>query len=332
MKITLDSPLDMHLHLREDEMLRNVAPFSAKDFSGAMIMPNLVPPIDNLKRLLQYKADIYDATKGEIFKPYLTAFLKNYTREELLTFKDEIIAIKLYPAGATTNSDGGVEDLSHAADTLKLMEELGIPLSVHGENPKSHVLEREKDFLPTYEQIAKDYPKLKIIMEHITCVDAVKLLDKYDNLYATLTVQHLLITFDDIAGGLLNPHLFCKPIAKTFEDRDALRKLAFSAHPKVMFGSDSAPHPKSSKEGATSAAGCFTTPIALPCLVELFEKFDALDNLQAFISDNAKKIYGINPPEKKVTLEKKSFIVPEIYGDVVPTFAGEEVTWSVVSE
>jgi len=330
MKITLESPLDMHLHLREGEMLNNVAPLSAKDFCGAVIMPNLVPPITDMARLLQYKADIYSATEKFVFKPYLTVFLQNYTREELLTFKDEVIAIKLYPAGATTNSDGGVEDLSDAAPTLKIMEELGIPLSVHGETVKSHVLEREKDFLPTYEDLAVKYPKLKIIMEHITCKEAVDLLDKYDNLFATITLQHLMITFDDISGGLHNPHLFCKPIAKTFEDRNALRELAFGAHPKVMFGSDSAPHPQSAKEKDDPAAGCFTAPVILPCLAELFDKHDALDNLQKFISGNAQKIYGIQPPVKTVTLEKKPFVIPEIYGDVVPVFAGKEISWSVV--
>lgn len=330
MKITLNSPLDMHLHLREGSMLRNVAPLSAKYFCGAVIMPNIVPPIVTMDRLLEYKAAIYKATKGYLFKPYLTLFLKNYTKDELLIFKDEIIAVKLYPAGATTNSDGGVEDLSDAAPTLKLMEELGIPLSVHGETIKSHILEREKDFLPTYEDIARKYPKLKIIMEHITCKEAVELLERYENLYATITLQHLLITFDDITESLHNPHLYCKPIAKTFEDRDALRALAFSAHPKVMFGSDSAPHPKSAKEADTPAAGCFTAPIILPCLADLFDKHDALDKLQAFISDNAQNIYGITPYETSVTLEKKPYVVPDIYGDVVPAFAGKELNWTVV--
>ena len=330
MEVILNSPLDMHLHLRQDDVLSAVAPLSAKHFAGAVVMPNLIPPVDSMERLMQYKADIYSAINGAVFKPYLTAFLKNYTREEIITFKDEVIAFKLYPAGATTNSDGGVEDLSHASDTLAMMEEMGIPLCVHGENPKSHVLERERDFLPTYAALAEKFPKLKIIMEHITCKEAVELLNNYDNLFATITLQHLLITFDDIAGGLLNPHLFCKPIAKTFADRDALRELAFSAHPKVMFGSDSAPHTRDKKECGLSAAGCFTAPVILPLLTDLFDKHGVLANLQAFLSDNACKIYGITPPPKKVVLRKEPWCVPEAYGEFIPAFANTKVDWSVI--
>jgi dihydroorotase len=166
-------------------------------------------------------------------------------------------------------------------------------------------------------------------MEHITTKESVAALEKFENLYETITIHHLLITLDDVAGGMLQPHLFCKPIAKRPEDREALLKVALSAHPKVMFGSDSAPHPKHAKENCGCAACVFTAHIALQILAELFEKFDILDNLEAFISDNAKNIYGIEPLHKTVTLEKKPFKVPAEYNGVVPMYANEEIAYSI---
>jgi len=166
-------------------------------------------------------------------------------------------------------------------------------------------------------------------MEHITTKESVAVLERFDNLYATITLHHLLITLDDVAGGMLKPHLFCKPIAKRPEDREALLKVALSGHPKVMFGSDSAPHPKHAKEACGCAAGVFTAPIALQLLAELFEKHNALENLQRFISDNAQRIYGITPIEKEVILERKSFRVPTEYNGVVPIYANEEIAYSI---
>ena len=167
-------------------------------------------------------------------------------------------------------------------------------------------------------------------MEHITTKEAVDLLQKYDNLYATITVHHLYITLDDVIGGMMQPHLFCKPIAKKPEDKEALIKLAISGNKKVMFGSDSAPHPKASKENSNSSAGVFTAPFALPALAELFEKHDALDKLQDFVSNHAQKIYDYTPITKTVTLKKEQWEVPAMYGDVVPMFAGEKLGWRVV--
>jgi dihydroorotase len=166
-------------------------------------------------------------------------------------------------------------------------------------------------------------------MEHITTKESVAALERFDNLYATITVHHLFITLDDVAGGMLQPHLFCKPIAKRPEDREALLNVALVAHPKVMFGSDSAPHPKHAKENCGCAAGVFTAPIALQLLTELFEKHGVLDNLQAFISGNAKNIYGVNPRNKTVTLEKKPFKVPAEYNGVVPMYANEKIAYSI---
>ncbi|KIM09489.1 MAG: dihydroorotase [Sulfurovum sp. FS08-3] len=330
--ITLNTPLDMHLHLRDNDMLQTVAPLTAKSFAAALVMPNLVPPITTKEQLKSYAQRIKIAQGEEDFEAHLTLFFQpTYTKEFLEEVREDIIALKLYPAGITTNSDGGVSnfDIEELRPTLSAMSELGIPLCVHGET-NGFVMEREAEFVSIYEQLASAFPNLKIIMEHITTKESVEALDKYPNLYATITIHHLLITLDDVAGGMLQPHLFCKPIAKRPIDREALRRVALSGHPKVMFGSDSAPHPQSAKESCGCAAGVFTAPIALQLLVELFDKEGAdRENLQKFISDNAKNIYGIHPKEKRVTLEQKPFQVPPIYGNVVPMYAGEEIGWSI---
>ncbi len=328
----LTAPLDMHLHLRDGEMLNNIAKSSANTFSGAIIMPNLVPPVSTKKEVIAYKERIMKAIGDEKFTPYMTLFFKpSYDKAFLESVRDEITAIKLYPAGITTNSEGGVSgfDVEELRPALEAMSELDIPLCVHGET-NGFVMDREAEFVSIYEKLASAFPKLKIIMEHITTKASVEALDKFENLYATITLHHLLITLDDVAGGMLKPHLFCKPIAKRPEDREALLKVALSAHPKVMFGSDSAPHPKHAKESCGCAAGVFTAPMALQVLAELFENEHAsLENLQAFVSGNAQNIYGITPLDKTVTLEKKKFKVPSDYNGVVPMYADEEIAYSI---
>ncbi len=333
MKIELNSPLDMHLHLRDGDMLKVVAPLSAKSFSSAIIMPNLVPPVTTIDGVISYKERILESCGDEKFEPLMTLFFKDsYDYEFLNRAKEYIAAVKLYPDGVTTNSKGGANkiDSESLKDTLEAMSKLNIPLSVHGES-NGFVMDREREFISVYEDLASSFPKLKIIMEHITTKDSVELLDRYPNIYATITLHHLLITLDDVAGGMLRPHLFCKPIAKREEDREALLKVALSAHPKVMFGSDSAPHPKSAKESCGCAAGVFTAPIALEVLTSLFDRHNKLPNLQKFVSDNAQKIYNLSPLKKIVTLEKKSSLVPKSYGEVTPMYAGEELDWSITS-
>jgi len=322
----------MHLHLRDGVMLENIAPLTAYSFSGALIMPNLVPPVTSKEDVLAYRERVMAAVPNDYFEPYMTLFYQNYDKKFLVDVADEITAIKLYPAGITTNSEGGVSsfDIEEMRPTLEAMSELDIPLCVHGETD-GFVMDREAEFMSIYELLAKNFPKLKIIMEHITTKEAVAMLDKYENLYATITVHHLLLTLDDVIGGMMMPHHFCKPIAKRPEDLDALLSVALEAHPKVMFGSDSAPHPREKKEACGCAAGVFTAPIALQLLCEIFEQFDKLDNLQDFVSDNAQRIYGICPEFKEVTLEKRPFTVPEIYGNVVPLYAGETLNWAIES-
>ena len=333
----INEPLDMHLHLRDGDMLSLVGPLTSETFSGALVMPNLVPPITTKEELLSYKQRINDVCLDDNFEPYVTLFFKNdYSYEFLEDIKNEIIAIKLYPAGITTNSETGVAsmDVEVLRPTLESMSRLGIPLCIHGET-NGFVMDREKEFMPIYEAIAVAFPNLKIIMEHITTKNAIELLDKYDNLYATVTLHHLLITLDDVAGGMLQPHLFCKPIAKRPEDRSALLNAALEAHPKLMFGSDSAPHPKHKKESCGCAAGVFTSPIALQVLTQLFEKHGKLDNLNKFVSLNAQKIYNLTPVKKTVKLIKKDFIVPSAYEykdeSVVPMYWGEKLSWSIKS-
>lgn len=330
MTITLRSPLDMHLHFREGAMLELVAPFSAKQFAGGVIMPNLVSPVDSLPQLFAYREKIVHACGQEPFTPLMTLFFRPYSRQELIEAAPHIIGIKLYPAGITTQSENGVSDFSSIDETLAVMEELGIPLLVHGESG-GFVMDRENEFLSVYERIARTFPRLHIVMEHITTGDAVRFLDQHENISATVTLHHLLITLDDVVGGLMEPDLFCKPIAKTPEDRATLRQAVFGGHEKIMFGSDSAPHPRHKKECVGCAAGIFSAPVALPLLVETFENAGCLDRLQGFVHDNAVKRYNLTPPEKSVTLQRQPWRVPDLYGETKPYHSGRELRWSIVA-
>ncbi|EAK0823447.1 dihydroorotase [Campylobacter lari] len=330
--MTLKNPLDMHLHLRDESMLELVAPFSAKDFKAGVIMPNLITPLTEITALKAYKERILKACKNENFTPLMTLFFKDYDEKFLEKAKDELFAIKLYPAGITTNSDNGISsfDIEKLKPTLNAMSELGLPLLVHGET-NDFVMDREANFAKIYEKLAKNFPKLKIIMEHITTKVSCDLLKDYENLYATITLHHLMITLDDVVGGKMDPHLFCKPIAKRYEDKDALCELAFSGYEKAMFGSDSAPHPLHTKECCGCAAGVFSAPVILPVLAELFEKYSNETNLQKFISDNACKIHNLKfEKDKIITLEKQEWQVAQKYGDVVPFMAEKTLNFKVI--
>ena len=272
MEVTIKNPMDMHLHLRQDDMLQKITPLSAKYFSDALIMPNTHPPITEEDQINDYYNQIIENKQDNQFQPHLTIFFnENLNYDFLEKIKDKIIAVKLYPAWITTNSEGWVEeiDIQKLWDIFQDMSDLGIPLCVHGET-SGFVMDREKEFTQIYEKLASNFPDLKIIMEHITTKESAELLDKYDNLYATVTLHHLMITLDDVVWWLMIPHNFCKPIAKRPEDNQALREKALQAHPKLMFGSDSAPHPVHKKECCGCAAWVFTAPIALQMLTELF--------------------------------------------------------------
>lgn len=332
----LKNPLDMHLHLRDEAMLKLVAPFSAKNFSAAVIMPNLVSPLCDIESLKSYKKRILESCGNENFTPLMTLFFKNYDEKFLEKAKNEIFAIKLYPAGITTNSQGGVSsfELENLKTTLNAMSELKIPLLVHGET-NDFVMDRERNFAKIYELLAKNFPKLKIVMEHITTKKLCELLKDYENLYATITLHHLMLTLDDVIGGKMNPHLFCKPVAKHYKDKDALCELAFNAYEKVMFGSDSAPHPKHEKECCGCAAGIFSSSVAICVLAELFEKNSSEENLQKFLSDNACKIYDFKfQKDKTFILKKQGWQIPNEYKyeneRLVPYMAGQNLSFKIV--
>ncbi len=334
--LILNSPLDMHLHIRQGEMLKSVLPISARQFAGGLIMPNLQPPIMTEEHLDNYHQEIINSLAEHNLKnsfvPYMTIFFKNsYDRNFLKSIREKITAVKIYPSGVTTNSEAGVLslDLDEVGSVLEIMQDLNIPLSIHGETNGS-VFEREAEFLPTYEMLARNFPKLKIMMEHISDRRTVELLNKYNNLYATVSLHHLSLTYDDILGGSLKPHLFCKPIIKSNKDREALRELVLSGNEKVMFGSDSAPHPREKKESSSGSAGIFSAPVLLSGIVSFFEKNDKLNLLDNFLSFNARKIYNLNNVvERKIELIRENWRVADQYAGVVPLFAGETLEWKV---
>ncbi|MFW6307995.1 MAG: dihydroorotase [Campylobacterales bacterium] len=331
-RLILDSPIDMHLHLRDGDMLNRVIAFSATNFSAAVVMPNISPPIKSAKDMLEYKDRILQSCNRSDFRPLMTLYLhKDICIEEIKEAQNHNLhGVKLYPFGVTTNSEDGAKSIftRNNEEVFEYMQSRNIPLLIHGES-SGFCLDREGEFLMIFEEIAKKYPKLKVVAEHITTEKVAKAIKHIPNLYGTITLHHLLITLDDVIGGSLNPHNFCKPIAKRYEDRDALLELALSAYEKVCFGSDSAPHLKEKKECANGAAGIFSAPVLLPMLAELFEKHSALSSLQAFVSDNAKNIFNLQEiPKKEVVLVRKEFVIPDIYSDVVPFFAGESIGWS----
>ncbi len=325
--LILHSPVDMHVHLRQGPMLSLVAPYTARDFAAAVAMPNLTTPVTDAEQVLSYRESILAAVAGHVFEPLMTLFFRPFSRQELQAVKPHILGVKLYPSGMTTHSETGVAELDQAEPTLALMEELDIPLLVHGE-ACGFVMDREALFLPVAERWARNFPRLRIVLEHLTTRQAVTLLDRVDRMYATITLHHLLLTRDDVLGGLMQPHLFCKPIAKRPEDRDALQQAAL-AHPKVFFGSDTAPHPVEAKEAPGCAAGIFSAPVALPALADFFEQHKALDRLQGFVSDQACAAYGLRPPRKEVRLVRETWTVPRRIGTVVPYLAGKPLNWRV---
>ncbi|MDD6056164.1 MAG: dihydroorotase [Helicobacter sp.] len=329
--LKIKSPYDMHLHLRDKEMLESVAKFSAKYFSGGVVMPNLAQPISSVDLALAYKQRILAACGDDNFTPFMTLYLnENLDKKELQrAVENDIRILKLYPKGATTNSENGVSDVlsPKMLEILEIAQELGFFLSIHGESG-GFSLDREVEFHPIFSELAQTFPKLKIIFEHLSDRRSIALVEKYENLFATLSLHHISMSLDDVIGGALNPHNFCKPILKLPQDRDALLSVALSAHSKFAFGSDSAPHLKSAKETAKGAAGIFSAPILLPALIEIFEKHNKLENLEKFVSLNAQKIYNLKGDSKEIVLVKKEMKIPELIDGICPLRAGEILSWS----
>lgn len=337
-EITLYNPLDMHLHLREGEMLKNIIDFSVSQFIAAVVMPNLSTPVTTAKLALEYQAEILKNTQDRLFFPLVALYLtESLDQEEFKKCTNNGFKIfKLYPRGVTTNSYSGLDEIftPSTLEIFEMMEDKGIILCVHGET-NGFCLDREYEFGKILVKIAQKFPRLKIILEHMSDHRSIRLLEEYKNIYATLTLHHITMTLDDLLGRGLKPHYFCKPILKTPQDRDALLELALQAHSKVSFGSDSAPHLEKNKLKDNGAAGIFSTPSILCALADLFDKHGCLDNLQAFVSDNAIKNYNLCFKQtKKITLQKKHSWVPAkirfIQNDIVPFGANQILEWKQI--
>ncbi|WP_121020304.1 dihydroorotase [Helicobacter vulpis] len=325
---TLHNPLDMHLHLREGEMLAKVLPFSARAFSAAVVMPNLQEPINTTARALDYARQIQ--AQSTEFMPLVALYLQESLSPQELenARRNGLFLIKLYPQNVTTNSTQGVADIlsPKILEILRAAQDLDFILCVHAET-QDFVLDREVGFHPILESLCARFPQLPIILEHMSDARSIPLLEKYPNLYATLTLHHITWHLDALLGARLNPHLFCKPLLKTPKDQEALLQLALSAHPKVCFGSDSAPHSLAHKHACACAAGIFSAPLLLEALTTLFDIHHALDRLQAFVSDNARRIYQLDRrvqlPKKSLTLSKHPPTIPTIPDLIIPPFAVE---------
>ncbi len=323
----------MHVHLRQGEMLRNVLPHTVMQCSRALIMPNTIPPVLTADDVVTYRTAIIDSLgAGAAFTPLMTFKVSPDTSaSSIKALKTHgAIAGKLYPEGVTTNSEGGVTDFKALYPVYEAMQEENLVLCLHGEMPGVFSLDRETSFLTVLKEIVNAFPNLKIVLEHATtaaAIDCVKALPA--NVAATLTVHHLYLTLDDVIGDKLNPHAFCKPVAKRPEDRDALISAAMSGSPKFFLGSDSAPHQISAKECACGAAGVYTAPVLLPALCALFDKHDKLSLLESFTSTFATQFYNLPVETNVIEIIRESWTVPEEYQGVKPFLAGTPLTWKV---
>lgn len=329
--IEITRPDDFHIHLRQGAMLGLTVPHCAAHFARAIVMPNTLPPVDSADKLKQYRDEILSISGGT-FAPLMTfKLLKSMKPGEIGRMKDAgAVAGKLYPAGATTNSEDGIQGWLDIEDLLKEMEELGLVLSIHGEDPSVYSMDREKAYIPEILVICEKFPGLKVVFEHLSSregVDAV--LSGPENLSGTVTVHHLLMTLDDVIGVALNPHNFCKPVLKSPSDRDAIQKAVLSGNRKIFFGSDSAPHPLEKKENGTGSAGSYSSPVALAALAEFFDDRNSLDKLENFVSVYGADFYGLPRNKGKIRLSDVGWVVPEIYGKVKPLFAGKKMKWKV---
>lgn len=299
MPITIRRPDDFHIHLRQGAALPHYAKDAAKTFGRAMVMPNTVPPIASAAAVWEYKKKILDATKGLDFEPLMTfKVFPDIDRSEVAMMKEAgVIAGKLYPRGATTNAEDGVERMDELFPLLEVLEEAELTLSIHGEDPGAFSLDREYAFLPAVERILKRFDRLRVVLEHVTDARTVAFVESGpDRLAATITVHHLFLSLDDVIGGFIQPHHFCKPIAKRPEDRSALRRAALSGMPRFFLGTDSAPHPITAKECAEGCAGVYTAPVAMPLLAGFFEKEGGPEwvaLLEAFTSKFGAEFYGL---------------------------------------
>jgi dihydroorotase len=340
-QITITTPDDWHLHFRDGDMLGETVPATARCFARAIVMPNLVPPVVNAKLAMEYKARILKARpQGSNFEPLMTLFLTNQTtKQDIIDAKNSgVIAVKLYPAGATTNSSQAVSGIEPLYPVFDEMQKQGLLLLVHGEVTDNHVdiFDREKVFIDQYmAKIVQTFPELKVVFEHITTSDAADfVLAGAGNLAATITPQHLLLNRNDLLVGGIKPHNYCLPVLKRSTHQQALRKVVASGSDKFFLGTDSAPHAKHAKENACGCAGCYSAWSALELYTQVFDELGALDKLEGFASFHGADFYGLPRNSNKVTLVKQSWTVPEavIMPDgeaMVPFFAGQTVNWKI---
>lgn len=341
-ELTLIRPDDWHLHLRDGDGLKAVLPDTARQFARAIVMPNLRPPVTTAEAALAYYQRIQQALPlGLVFEPLMTLYLTDNTpAQEIAAARASGIvhAVKLYPAGATTNSDSGVTSLYKCASALAEMEKQGMPLLIHGEvtDGDVDVFDREKVFIERHLQpLLKDFPGLKVVFEHITTQDAAEFVAAGPaNLAATITAHHLLMNRNAMFSGGIRPHHYCLPVLKRETHRQALLKAATSDSGKFFLGTDSAPHPKSAKEASCGCAGMYTAHAAIELYAEAFEEAGALDKLEGFASFYGPDFYNLPRNTDKITLRKENWLVAEsipFAGDVlVPLRAGQTVAWKLV--
>jgi dihydroorotase len=326
--LTIRRPDDWHLHLRDGDMLKAVLPYTSRHFARAIIMPNLVPPVVTTADAQAYRERIVTSLlEGHTFEPLMTLYLTEGTDPDDVEAGAKsglITAVKLYPAGATTNSASGVRNFENAMPVLERMAKVGLPLCVHGEVTSADVdiFDREAVFIETVlDPIRKRLPELRVTMEHVTTSDGVDYIkESAKNLAGTITTHHLIINRNAILAGGIRPHYYCLPVAKRESHRRALRKAAMSGNPKFFLGTDSAPHVDPLKECACGCAGCFTSINTLSCLAHVFEEEVALDRLEAFASLNGPAWYGLPANGERITLVKRD--TPIAYPAKIETAAG----------
>ncbi|MCY7398297.1 MAG: dihydroorotase [Sphingomonas bacterium] len=335
--ITIRRPDDWHVHLRDGAMLDFVAPFTARQFARAIVMPNLAPPVTSVDQAAGYRDRII-AAAGPGFTPLMTAYLTDDSDpDEIERGHREGVwtAAKLYPAGATTNSASGVSDIGKIARVLEAMERIGMPLLVHGEvtDPEVDIFDREAVFIDRILlKTLANFPALKIVFEHITTRHAAELVTSaaYPNLAATVTPQHLMLNRNALFEGGLRPHAYCLPVVKREEHRLAVRKAAVSGSPNVFLGTDSAPHDVGAKQSGCGCAGLFNAPFAIEAYAQVFDEENALDRLEGFASEHGPTFYGLPLNDDRITLERGGEEVPALIGEVVPFGAGARFGWRLV--
>jgi len=341
MEIKITRPDDWHLHLRDGALMQSVLPDTARQFARAIVMPNLRPPVTTAAQALEYRSRILAALPaGMNFEPLMTLYLTDNTRaEEIRNAKacGVVHAVKLYPAGATTNSDAGVTDLRKTYAALEEMQRCGMPLLVHGEvtDPAVDVFDREAVFIEKVLQpLLRDLPELRVVFEHITTQDAAQFVaDAPDTIAATITAHHLLYNRNAMLVGGIHPHYYCLPVLKRETHRKALVAAATSGSKKFFLGTDSAPHAQHTKENACGCAGCYTAHAAIELYAEAFEAAEALDKLEGFASFYGADYYGLLRNTDTVTLRKEEWLVPASVGfgehRLVPLRAGEMMKWKL---